>query len=109
MLSRTGQVLQIQTPQAVSSNMLTLPTLAQDRPAPTVAATASAPPVVSVSFANPSSDEDVSAVHTVSRDTPPPSLQHQQRVHVIHSTAFNPLLGHMLLVALLGAAGQKMV
>lgn len=64
MLSRTGQVLQIQTPQPVAGNVLTLPTLVQDRPAP-------APPVVSVSFANPSSDEDVSAVHMLSRDSSP--------------------------------------
>lgn len=56
-LSRTGQVLQIQTPQPVAGSVLTLPTLAQDRPAPAPAA-AAAPPVVSVSFANPSSDED---------------------------------------------------
>lgn len=68
MLSRTGQVLQIQTPQPVAGNVLTLPTLVQDRPAPAAAA---APPVVSVSFANPSSDEDVSAVHMLSRDSSP--------------------------------------
>lgn len=69
MLSRTGQVLQIQTPQPVAGSVLTLPTLAQDRPAPAAAA----PPVVSVSFANPSSDEDVSAVHMLSRDSSPPA------------------------------------
>lgn len=68
MLSRTGQVLQIQTPQAVAGNVLTLPALAQDRPAAAAAAT---PPVVSVSFANPSSDEDVSGVRMLSRDYSP--------------------------------------
>lgn len=60
MLSQPGQVLQIQTPQPITGNVLTMPTLAQDRLAPVTA-----PSVVSVSFANPSSDEDVSAIHTL--------------------------------------------
>lgn len=95
-------MLQIQTPQPVAGNVLTLPTLVQDRPAP-----AAAPPVVSVSFANPSSDEDVSAVHMLSHDSSPSP----QRVRFIDSTGFNPLLGHMLLVAhhqrALAAAGLR--
>lgn len=89
MLSQTGQVLQIQTPQPVAGSVLTLPTLAQDRPAPSTAAAVAAPPVVSVSFANPSSDEDVSAIHMLSHDSFP--LQHRQRVRFIDSTGFNPL------------------
>ncbi|KAM7410048.1 hypothetical protein PAMA_001485 [Pampus argenteus] len=52
-LSQPNQVLQIQTPQAVTSNVITIPTLSQDRPVPVAA-----PPVVSVSLRGSSSDDD---------------------------------------------------
>ncbi|XP_070688680.1 cyclic AMP-dependent transcription factor ATF-6 alpha [Pempheris klunzingeri] len=52
-LSQGSQVLQIQTPQAVTSNMVTMPTLRQDRPIPIPA-----PPVASVTVRSPSSDDD---------------------------------------------------
>ncbi|KAM7388325.1 hypothetical protein PAMP_024509 [Pampus punctatissimus] len=52
-LSQPNQVLQIQTPQAVTGNVITIPTLSQDRPVPVAA-----PPVVSVSLRTSSSDDD---------------------------------------------------
>lgn len=52
-LSQPNQVLQIQTPQAVTGNVVTMPTLSQDRPVPVAA-----PPVVSVTLRSPSSDDD---------------------------------------------------
>uniref|UniRef100_A0A3Q3L013 Activating transcription factor 6 n=1 Tax=Mastacembelus armatus TaxID=205130 RepID=A0A3Q3L013_9TELE len=52
-LSQPGQVLQIQTPQTVTSNVVTMPTLSQDRPVPVAA-----PPVVSVTFQPPSPEDD---------------------------------------------------
>ncbi|KAI3368817.1 hypothetical protein L3Q82_025805, partial [Scortum barcoo] len=52
-LSQPSQVLQIQTPQPVTSNVVTMPTLSQDRPVPVAA-----PPVVSVTLRSPSSDDD---------------------------------------------------
>lgn len=52
-LSPSGQVLQIQTPQALAANVVAMPTLGPERPIP-----APAPPVVSVSVCSPSSDED---------------------------------------------------
>lgn len=60
MLSQPNQVLQIQTPQAVTGNVVTMPTLSQDRPVPVAA-----PPVVSVTLRSPSSDDDVSPLHTL--------------------------------------------
>lgn len=52
-LSQSGQVLQIQTPQALAANVVAMPTLGPERPVPVAA-----PPVVSVSLCSPSSDED---------------------------------------------------
>ncbi|XP_056235504.1 cyclic AMP-dependent transcription factor ATF-6 alpha isoform X1 [Seriola aureovittata] len=52
-LSQTSQVLQIQTPQTITSNVVAMPTLSQDRPVPVAA-----PPVVSVTLRTPSSDDD---------------------------------------------------
>ncbi|XP_022615183.1 cyclic AMP-dependent transcription factor ATF-6 alpha isoform X2 [Seriola dumerili] len=52
-LSQTSQVLQIQTPQTITSNVVAMPTLSQDRPIPVAA-----PPVVSVTLRTPSSDDD---------------------------------------------------
>ncbi|XP_071343757.1 cyclic AMP-dependent transcription factor ATF-6 alpha [Trachinotus anak] len=52
-LSQTSQVLQIQTPQTITSNVVAMPTLSQDRPIPVAA-----PPVVSVALRTPSSDDD---------------------------------------------------
>lgn len=60
MLSQPSQVLQIQAPQAVTSNVVSMATLRQDRPVPVAA-----PPVVSVTLLSPSSDDDVSPVHTL--------------------------------------------
>uniref|UniRef100_A0A8D3DF77 Activating transcription factor 6 n=1 Tax=Scophthalmus maximus TaxID=52904 RepID=A0A8D3DF77_SCOMX len=53
MLSRPSQVLQIHTPQAVTSNVVAMSTLSQDRPVPVTA-----PPLVSVTLRTPSSDDD---------------------------------------------------
>ncbi|XP_044054765.1 cyclic AMP-dependent transcription factor ATF-6 alpha [Siniperca chuatsi] len=52
-LSQPSQVLRIQTPQAITGNMVAMPTLRQDRPVPVAA-----PPVVSVTLRSPSSDDD---------------------------------------------------
>lgn len=52
-LSQTGQVLQIQTPQALAANVVTMPSMGPERPVPVAA-----PPVVSVNLCAPSSDED---------------------------------------------------
>uniref|UniRef100_A0A665SX54 BZIP domain-containing protein n=1 Tax=Echeneis naucrates TaxID=173247 RepID=A0A665SX54_ECHNA len=52
-LSQTSQVLQIQTPQTITSNVVTMPTLSQDRPIPVAA-----PSVVSLTLRSPSSDDD---------------------------------------------------
>ncbi|XP_076582420.1 cyclic AMP-dependent transcription factor ATF-6 alpha [Chaetodon auriga] len=52
-LSQPSQVLQIQAPQAVTGNVVAMPTLRQDRPVHVAA-----PPVVSVSLRSPSSDDD---------------------------------------------------
>ncbi|XP_045905018.1 cyclic AMP-dependent transcription factor ATF-6 alpha isoform X2 [Micropterus dolomieu] len=52
-LSQPGQVLRIQTPQAVTGNVVAMPSLRQDRPVPVAA-----PPVVSVTLRSPSSDDD---------------------------------------------------
>nr|ALS35222.1 activating transcription factor 6 alpha [Acanthogobius hasta] len=54
MLSQPGQVLHIQTPQALASNVVTMPTLSPEKTVPRV----STPQVVSVSLCAPSSDED---------------------------------------------------
>uniref|UniRef100_A0A673A892 BZIP domain-containing protein n=1 Tax=Sphaeramia orbicularis TaxID=375764 RepID=A0A673A892_9TELE len=53
LLSQPSQVLQIQTSQALTSNVVAMPTLSQDRPVPVAA-----PPVVSVALRTPSSDDD---------------------------------------------------
>ncbi|KAG7230833.1 hypothetical protein INR49_019647 [Caranx melampygus] len=52
-LSQASQVLQIQTAQTITGNVVTMPTLNQDRPVPVAA-----PPVVSVALRTPSSDDD---------------------------------------------------
>ncbi|XP_041646887.1 cyclic AMP-dependent transcription factor ATF-6 alpha [Cheilinus undulatus] len=52
-LSQPSQVLQIQTPQTITSNVVAMPTLSQERPIP-----AAAPSVVSVTLRSPSSDDD---------------------------------------------------
>uniref|UniRef100_A0A3Q4BXM2 BZIP domain-containing protein n=1 Tax=Mola mola TaxID=94237 RepID=A0A3Q4BXM2_MOLML len=52
-LSQPSQVLQIQAPQAVTSSVVTMPTLRQDNSSSVVA-----PPVVSVTLRSPSSDDD---------------------------------------------------
>ncbi|XP_040896726.1 cyclic AMP-dependent transcription factor ATF-6 alpha [Toxotes jaculatrix] len=54
-LSQTNQVLQMQTPHVVTSNVVAMQTLSQDRPVPVPVA---APPVVSVTLRSPSSDDD---------------------------------------------------
>lgn len=60
-LSQSGQVLQIQTPQTIAGHVVTMPTLSQDRLTPVAA-----PPVVSVTLRAPSSeDDDVSPGHNV--------------------------------------------
>uniref|UniRef100_A0A3P8UEQ9 Activating transcription factor 6 n=1 Tax=Cynoglossus semilaevis TaxID=244447 RepID=A0A3P8UEQ9_CYNSE len=56
-LSQPSQVLQIQTPHAIKNNVVTLPTLSQDRPVP-VSVPVAAPPVMSVTLRTPSSDDD---------------------------------------------------
>lgn len=50
-LSQAGQVLQIQTPQALPASVVSMPTLGPEIPV-------AAPPVVSVSLCAPSSDDD---------------------------------------------------
>uniref|UniRef100_A0A146P5R9 Cyclic AMP-dependent transcription factor ATF-6 alpha n=1 Tax=Fundulus heteroclitus TaxID=8078 RepID=A0A146P5R9_FUNHE len=52
-LSQPSQLLQIQTPQAVSANVVGVPALSQDKPVPVAA-----PPLVSVVLRSPSSDDD---------------------------------------------------
>ncbi|KAK2835613.1 hypothetical protein Q5P01_016097 [Channa striata] len=52
-LSQPSQVLQIQTPQAVTSNVVSMAALGQDRPVPVAA-----PPLVSITLRTPSSDDD---------------------------------------------------
>ncbi|XP_030290044.1 cyclic AMP-dependent transcription factor ATF-6 alpha [Sparus aurata] len=52
-LSQPSQVLHIQAPQAVTSNVVTMPTLRHDRPVPVPV-----PPLVSVALRSPSSDDD---------------------------------------------------
>ncbi|CAK6955382.1 cyclic AMP-dependent transcription factor ATF-6 alpha [Scomber scombrus] len=52
-LSQPSQVLQIQTPQAVTANVVTMPTLCHDRPVPVTA-----PSLVSVTLRSPSSDDE---------------------------------------------------
>ncbi|KAM6921656.1 cyclic AMP-dependent transcription factor ATF-6 alpha [Xenentodon cancila] len=53
LLSQPSQLLQIQTPQAISSSVVTMPTFSQDKPVPVAA-----PPLVSVTLRSPSSDDD---------------------------------------------------
>ncbi|XP_027882428.1 cyclic AMP-dependent transcription factor ATF-6 alpha isoform X2 [Xiphophorus couchianus] len=52
-LSQASQLLHIQTPQAVSANVVAVPTLTQDKHVPVAA-----PPLVSVTLRTPSSDDD---------------------------------------------------
>ncbi|MED6286331.1 hypothetical protein CHARACLAT_004910 [Characodon lateralis] len=52
-LSQPSQLLQIQTPQAISANVIAVPALRQDKPVPVAA-----PPLVSVTLRTPSSDDD---------------------------------------------------
>ncbi|XP_026202116.1 cyclic AMP-dependent transcription factor ATF-6 alpha [Anabas testudineus] len=53
--SQASQLLQVQTPQAITGNVVTMSTLSQDRPVPV---SVPAPPVVSVTLQTPSSDDD---------------------------------------------------
>uniref|UniRef100_A0A7N6C290 BZIP domain-containing protein n=1 Tax=Anabas testudineus TaxID=64144 RepID=A0A7N6C290_ANATE len=55
MFSQASQLLQVQTPQAITGNVVTMSTLSQDRPVPV---SVPAPPVVSVTLQTPSSDDD---------------------------------------------------
>ncbi|KAM9848451.1 cyclic AMP-dependent transcription factor ATF-6 alpha [Aulostomus maculatus] len=52
-LTQPSQLLQIKTPQTVTGNVVTMPTLGQDRPVPVAV-----PPMVSVTLRTPSSDDD---------------------------------------------------
>ncbi|XP_061594126.1 cyclic AMP-dependent transcription factor ATF-6 alpha [Cololabis saira] len=52
-LSQPSQLLHIQTPQAISGSVVTMPTLSQEKPVPVAA-----PPLVSVTLRSPSSDDD---------------------------------------------------
>uniref|UniRef100_A0A3P9HTT4 Activating transcription factor 6 n=1 Tax=Oryzias latipes TaxID=8090 RepID=A0A3P9HTT4_ORYLA len=52
-LSQPSQLLQIQTPQAISGGVVAMTTLSQDRPV-----SVAAPPLVSVQLCSPSSDDD---------------------------------------------------
>ncbi|XP_030583304.1 cyclic AMP-dependent transcription factor ATF-6 alpha [Archocentrus centrarchus] len=54
-LSQPSQLLQIQTPQAISGSVVTVPALSQDWSVPVPVA---APPVVSGTFLTPSSEDD---------------------------------------------------
>ncbi|XP_056133218.1 cyclic AMP-dependent transcription factor ATF-6 alpha isoform X2 [Lampris incognitus] len=53
-LPQSGQVLQIQTPPAITSHVVNMPTLSQKRPAPIAG-----PPMVSVSLRTPSDDDSM--------------------------------------------------
>uniref|UniRef100_A0A672I438 Activating transcription factor 6 n=1 Tax=Salarias fasciatus TaxID=181472 RepID=A0A672I438_SALFA len=53
LLSQSNQLLQIQTPQAIPGNVVTIPAVGQDRPVQVAA-----PPVVSVTLRTTSSDDD---------------------------------------------------
>ncbi|KAL7887918.1 hypothetical protein AOLI_G00028920 [Acnodon oligacanthus] len=59
LLSQPTQVLQLQRPQAVSARALTTPTVAQERPT-NLSTPLVPPPVVTIPFQNPPSDEDSS-------------------------------------------------
>lgn len=59
-LSQPSQLLQIQTPQAISGSVVTVPALSQDWSVPVAA-----PPVVSGPFLTPSSEDDVSCEWTL--------------------------------------------
>lgn len=60
LLTRPTQVVQLQTPQAVTTRVVTVPTLAQDRPA-AVVAPVTASPVVAVTLPNSTPEDDSSA------------------------------------------------
>ncbi|XP_072536829.1 cyclic AMP-dependent transcription factor ATF-6 alpha isoform X2 [Salminus brasiliensis] len=57
LLSQPTQVLQLQPPQAVPARVLTMPTMAQERSV-NLSAPVVPPPVVTVPFQNPASDDD---------------------------------------------------
>lgn len=57
MLSQPTQVLQLQPPQAVPARVLTMPTMAQERTV-NLSAPVVPPPVITVPFQNPTSDDD---------------------------------------------------
>uniref|UniRef100_A0A3B4DKM9 BZIP domain-containing protein n=1 Tax=Pygocentrus nattereri TaxID=42514 RepID=A0A3B4DKM9_PYGNA len=59
LLSQPTQVLQLQTPQAVSARTLTTPTVAQERPT-NLSTPLVPPPVVTIPFQNAASDDDCS-------------------------------------------------
>lgn len=60
LLSQPSQLLQIQTPQAISGSVVTMPALSQDWSVPVAA-----PPVVSGTLLTPSSEDDVSSEHSL--------------------------------------------
>lgn len=60
LLTQPTQVVQLQTPQALTTRVVTVPTLPQDRPAPVVAPV-TASPVVAVTVQNSSFEDDSSA------------------------------------------------
>ncbi|KAI4882109.1 hypothetical protein NFI96_010739 [Prochilodus magdalenae] len=64
LLSQPTQVLQLQPPQAMPTRVLTMPAVAQERHT-NLSAPVVPPPVVSIPFQSPASDEDVSAVITL--------------------------------------------
>jgi hypothetical protein len=59
LLSRPTQVVQLQTPQAVPTRVVTVPTLAQDRSI-SVVAPVTASPMVAMTLQNSTHEDDVS-------------------------------------------------
>lgn len=59
LLSQPTQVVQLQTPQAVPTHVVTVPTLAQDRSV-SVVAPVTASPMVAMTLQNSTPDDDVS-------------------------------------------------
>lgn len=59
LLTQPTQVVQLQTPQAVTTRVVTVPALAQDRPAAVVAPVTTSP-VVAVTLSNSTPEDDVS-------------------------------------------------
>ncbi|XP_066533635.1 cyclic AMP-dependent transcription factor ATF-6 alpha [Hoplias malabaricus] len=59
LLSQPTQMLQLQPPQSVPARVLTMPTVTQERPS-NISTPVAPPPVVTIPFQNPGSDEDSS-------------------------------------------------